>query len=329
MSEEFSEQEKRLRISRAQEAIEVLKLDEKLQNLLVTMRKLQQTTADTKSQKGIKQLGKTVKSMAASSIQGMAMERLMTVLGPLIDLFSIFDVIFEALGIVLLAVFVPVMEDLMPIIMFIVDAIILLIPYAMKLWEIIKFGIVIAIQFFILVIQKAWEGLQAIAKFIAVVFIAMWVGLFTVIQTVWKFISGVFIGIWTTLVNIFQGIATFITTIFITAWNTIVWVFGVVGAAIKFFINGIIGIINFLGNILTFGLFADIPFLAEGGIAVKPTLAVIGEAGPEAIVPLDGAGGGGFGGDNEIHLLDMVEGINTLVSIQRKQSRGLQRRRFG
>lgn len=33
-------------------------------------------------------------------------------------------------------------------------------------------------------------------------------------------------------------------------------------------------------------LFPDIPFLAEGGIVTKPTLAMIGEAGPEAVIPL-------------------------------------------
>jgi hypothetical protein len=35
-----------------------------------------------------------------------------------------------------------------------------------------------------------------------------------------------------------------------------------------------------------------IPKLAEGGIVTKPTVAMIGEAGPEAVVPLSGAGGG-------------------------------------
>lgn len=34
-------------------------------------------------------------------------------------------------------------------------------------------------------------------------------------------------------------------------------------------------------------LFSIIPFLAEGGIVTKPTLSVIGESGPEAVVPLD------------------------------------------
>lgn len=36
-----------------------------------------------------------------------------------------------------------------------------------------------------------------------------------------------------------------------------------------------------------------IPFLAEGGIVTRPTLAVIGERGPEAVVPLNRGGSGG------------------------------------
>jgi len=40
-----------------------------------------------------------------------------------------------------------------------------------------------------------------------------------------------------------------------------------------------------------FDVFPDIPTLAAGGIVTGPTLAVLGEAGPEAIIPLDRAGG--------------------------------------
>jgi len=44
-----------------------------------------------------------------------------------------------------------------------------------------------------------------------------------------------------------------------------------------------------------FDVFPDIPTLAAGGIVTGPTLAVLGEAGPEAIIPLD-QGGGRMGG---------------------------------
>lgn len=40
-----------------------------------------------------------------------------------------------------------------------------------------------------------------------------------------------------------------------------------------------------------------VPALAEGGVALGPTLALIGEAGPEAVVPLSQAGRYGVGGD--------------------------------
>jgi phage-related minor tail protein len=39
--------------------------------------------------------------------------------------------------------------------------------------------------------------------------------------------------------------------------------------------------------------FPKIPALADGGIVTGPTLALIGEAGPEAVVPLDRMGGMG------------------------------------
>lgn len=46
---------------------------------------------------------------------------------------------------------------------------------------------------------------------------------------------------------------------------------------------------------------ANIPGLAEGGIVTKPTLAMVGEAGPEAVVPL-GAGNTGGGVNIQINL---------------------------
>jgi hypothetical protein len=44
-----------------------------------------------------------------------------------------------------------------------------------------------------------------------------------------------------------------------------------------------------------------IPAMAEGGIVNKPTLALIGEAGPEAVVPLSKMNAGG-GGDVNINV---------------------------
>jgi hypothetical protein len=82
----------------------------------------------------------------------------------------------------------------------------------------------------------------------------------------------------------------------------------------KAFANGIIGFINRnvidkINELVEFKISAfgasftvnppdigRIPMLAEGGIVTGPTLAMIGERGPEAVIPLNRAGGMGFGG---------------------------------
>jgi hypothetical protein len=47
----------------------------------------------------------------------------------------------------------------------------------------------------------------------------------------------------------------------------------------------------------------DIPMLANGGIVSQATLAVVGESGPEAVIPLDRMGEfGGGGGNVTIHV---------------------------
>jgi vacuolar-type H+-ATPase subunit E/Vma4 len=46
----------------------------------------------------------------------------------------------------------------------------------------------------------------------------------------------------------------------------------------------------------------SIPKMADGGIVNRPTLALIGEAGPEAVVPLSKMGGMGGGGDININV---------------------------
>jgi hypothetical protein len=47
----------------------------------------------------------------------------------------------------------------------------------------------------------------------------------------------------------------------------------------------------------------NIPYLAAGGIVTRPTLAVVGERGPEAVVPLSrGGGAAGVGGPSVIHV---------------------------
>jgi hypothetical protein len=63
----------------------------------------------------------------------------------------------------------------------------------------------------------------------------------------------------------------------------------------------------------------NIPMMAEGGIVTKPTLAMIGEAGPEAVIPLRPGAGGGVGTTTiNIHVdaypgVDMAEAGRRIV----------------
>ncbi len=72
-----------------------------------------------------------------------------------------------------------------------------------------------------------------------------------------------------------------------------------------------------------------IPGFAAGGIVTGPTLAMVGEAGPEAIVPLGYAGMGGGGGSITVNISGPVYGIEDLedvivAAIERAQRRGRQ-----
>ena len=73
-----------------------------------------------------------------------------------------------------------------------------------------------------------------------------------------------------------------------------------------------------LGPIVNFPSVDEfIPRLAEGGIVTGPTLALIGEAGPEAVVPLDGSHG--MGGPTYITVnVQGVSGEEVIEAIQRE-----------
>jgi TP901 family phage tail tape measure protein len=60
-----------------------------------------------------------------------------------------------------------------------------------------------------------------------------------------------------------------------------------------------------------------IPMLAEGGIALRQTLAIIGEAGPEAVVPLDRLGGVGGGATYVINVSGAIDSEGTARTILR------------
>jgi hypothetical protein len=96
-----------------------------------------------------------------------------------------------------------------------------------------------------------------------------------------KFGFQILMGYFKTLLGVYKGIFNGFASI----WNNTI-------GKIQIKIPDIKGL---PGRGKTFGV-PKIPMLAEGGIVTSATLAVIGEKGPEAVIPLDRAGEFGMGG---------------------------------
>lgn len=152
--------------------------------------------------------------------------------------------------------------------------------------------------------SQAWEGIQQVVRGVIEVVLSVVRGGFDlvagVIGGVLNGISSTFHEVWEGILSFFGGIPGRISSIASGMWDGI-------KNAFRSAVNWIIGAWNGLefripgfdppGPGPSFGGFTlgvpNIPLLAAGGIVTSPTLAMIGEAGPEAVVPLNGKFGGG------------------------------------
>ena len=100
-------------------------------------------------------------------------------------------------------------------------------------------------------------------------------------------------GVWAGMISITQGAASFIKGIMDTMVSGIKWAVNAVIDGVNLMIRGL-NMLHFSvpswvpvigGQSIGFNL-SQIPRLAEGGIVTEPTMAMIGESGPEAVVPL-------------------------------------------
>ena len=159
----------------------------------------------------------------------------------------------------------------------------------------------------------------------------VWAGIQDVIKVAWDWIKEKVDWIWNLFTTVsplgialkwladnWKEIWDGIKTATSAAWNFIEGIINTIGGGIrgmigliKAEINGLISLVNMairaidaIHVSLPFGMgnigfnIPTIPLLAEGGIVTKPTLAMVGEAGTEAIIPLSKMGGMGMGGMN-------------------------------
>jgi hypothetical protein len=110
---------------------------------------------------------------------------------------------------------------------------------------------------------------------------------------VWGFITDLKTKITDIGSNLWEGLKTGLTSVIGFLRGSLNGLIGLFNKPIKFFNDN-------NGPLPNIPLIPEIPALAKGGIVTRPTLALIGEAGPEAVIPLSGAGGRGFGGGTTI-----------------------------
>jgi hypothetical protein len=153
-----------------------------------------------------------------------------------------------------------------------------------------------------------YDKIQIVASFFGTIFqlyIDSVVGYFKVWYTVVETIVGAIVDVFKGAADLISGIIKGITDGFITAFKAAInTVIDIINKAIKLYNK-----IPLAPNLPT------IPKLADGGIVTGPTVAMIGEAGPEAVIPLDRLGG--MGGIT-INIAGSVTSENDLVETIRR-----------
>lgn len=161
--------------------------------------------------------------------------------------------------------------------------------------------------------QKAWDALTSIFSSIGTWFgerwndvttalanVATWFGnifssAYEAVKNAFSTIGSFFSGVWETVKNIFvnagQMVGSAVGGAFKGAVNAVLGTIENVVNGFIGMINGVIGLINKIPGVSlgTLG-YVNLPRLARGGIVDSPTVAMIGEAGKEVVMPLENTG---------------------------------------
>lgn len=138
------------------------------------------------------------------------------------------------------------------------------------------------------------------------------------------------VGAWNWIRNKVSGVVSGIKGFLGGMWDGIVsGAKAAINTAIRF-VNGAIRGINRVTDVVGIPGIPEIPLLAKGGIVTRPTLAVLGEAGSEAVIPLDRAGEFGLDGGGgptiiENHIEIGGEVVRVIRTELRKHDRSLRR----
>lgn len=161
--------------------------------------------------------------------------------------------------------------------------------------------------------QKAWTGLTNVFSGLGNWFSGRWADVTNALSSVSSWFGDIFTRAYNAVTNAFSSIGSFFSGV----WSTVQSIFvnagqavgSAVGGAFRSavnavlgtienvvngfigMINGVIGLINKIPGVSLGGIgYVSLPRLARGGIVDSPTVAMIGEAGKEVVMPLENTG---------------------------------------
>ncbi len=168
-----------------------------------------------------------------------------------------------------------------------------------------------------------WSSIQSTFSSVANWFSSVFSVASNSIKSAFSSISSFFNDVWTGIQNAFSNVASWFSSIFSNAWNAVKSVFSSGGSIFSGITDGIYNVFKTVVNALISGIntvvaipfkaintalsglrsieilgvkpfswlsnisIPSIPYLAKGGILDSPTLSMIGEAGEEAVIPLE------------------------------------------
>jgi len=142
--------------------------------------------------------------------------------------------------------------------------------------------------------RRAWDGIKSIFSGVKTAISSVWTGIKSIFSTIINYVKSTFKNAWSTAWNS-------IKTIFSNVFNSLK---GIVKAPLNFVIDAVNKVIRGInrfkidipgwvaslagvkGGSIGFNI-PTIPRLAQGGIITSPTIAMVGEAGAEAVMPLE------------------------------------------
>ena len=162
--------------------------------------------------------------------------------------------------------------------------------------------------------QKAWTGLTNVFSGLGNWFSGRWADVTNALSSVSSWFGDIFTRAYNAVTNAFSSIGSFFSGVWSTVQNIFVGAGQAVGSAVGgafrsavnavlgtienvvngfiSMINGVLGVVRNLPGLGWVGSigYVNLPRLARGGIVDSPTVAMIGEAGKEVVMPLENTG---------------------------------------